>query len=285
MNLPSAAPRIARSAIAAATVVTAAVALLCGAASPSHAADTTASVLAHPPVAPEWRFKVMPYAWTTSTGVDARLNDNQVADADIPFSDLLEDLDTILQLRGEAQRGPLGFSLDLFDVSLSDRVTDVALPPAAGSGEAALDSDFGMTILDVATFIDPKGDMQGIAFLGGVRVIDERATFTARVSPEERQTLVKTYETEDTMVDALAGVRYTKRLTRHLSTRMQADVSTGGTDLTWSVNPSLNYLFGSDGRYAISAGYRRMDVDFADQGPLDTTMKLTGLVLGLGTSF
>jgi hypothetical protein len=260
-------------------------ALLLGAAVPSHAEETAVASVLAPAAQPEWRFKVMPYAWTTSTGVDARMNDEQVVAADIPFSDLIEDLDTILQIRGEAQRGSLGFALDLFDVSLSDRTTGVALPPAAGAGEASLDSDLGMTILDVATFIDPQGDQQGLSFLGGVRLIDERATFTARVSPSESPTLVKTYETKETHVDALAGLRYVKRLTRHLSTRMQADVSTGGTDLTWSVNPSLNYLFGSDGRYAISAGYRRMDVDFEDQGPLDSTMKLTGLVFGLGTSF
>ena len=67
--------------------------------------------------------------------------------------------------------------------------------------------------------------------------------------------------------------------------RAQADVSGGGTDLTWSLTPSIAYGFGDSEQFAITAGYRRMDIDFKATGPVDSKMRLSGLLLGLRTSF
>jgi len=66
---------------------------------------------------------------------------------------------------------------------------------------------------------------------------------------------------------------------------MQADASTGGTDYTWSAGPGLSWGFGRNGAYAITAGYRHMQIDFQDDKGLDARMTLSGPVLGLRTSF
>ena len=232
--------------------------------------------------ASDWSWTITPYAWATDVGVNAKVADREIVDEEIAVGDLLEDLDTIVQLRLDVQHGQYGLALDLFDVTLSDQVSGVALPENAG--EAALDSDMGMTILDVAGLFDPKGDKQGVSFLYGVRVLNERATVDATFLLDSGSSTGR-YETEDTFVDGLVGIRLTKRFSRHWSYQMQADLSTGGTDYTWSAGPSIAYAFGQSGRYSLTAGYRRMEVNFEEDGELNTEMTLSGVLVGLRLSY
>jgi hypothetical protein len=47
----------------------------------------------------------------------------------------------------------------------------------------------------------------------------------------------------------------------------------------------LSYSFGTLDRFGINAGYRVMQIDFQDDGNLDTGMTLSGFLLGLRVSF
>lgn len=231
----------------------------------------------------DWSWTVTPYGWLTDVGVDVEIHDRQVVDEKIPVSDLVEILDTIVQMRLEVQYRAYGLSLDVFDVTMSDEVKGLALPQ--GAGTADLDADMGMTIVDVAGFYDPNGDRQGVSFLYGTRILNERSTIDAAIRPTAGTSFDKEYEVSETYVDALLGVRFTKRFSRHWSWHMQADLSMGGTDFTWSTNPSLAYAFGETGRYALTAGYRHMHVDFVDEHGVDPEMSLSGALVGLRLSF
>ena len=230
-----------------------------------------------------WGFSVTPYMWATGIGVDAQLDGRDVLSRDIPVSDLLEDLDTIFQMRMELTYGPFGIAADGFDVSLSDEKNGVALPQATGTAE--LDNSAGMTIVDVAGTFDPYADRSGFGLLAGTRILNQRATVDAVLMPAPGVSVAQRYETHETLVDGLVGARFRHRLWRGLGVQMQADASTGGTDYTWSVAPSLTYAFGPFGRYGVEAGYRRMHIDFQDDGGLDAQMTLSGAVLGFRLSF
>ena len=160
-------------------------------------------------------------------------------------------------------------------------VTGLALPQNAGSADLHWKMD--MTIVDVAGTYDPAGDGAGLTFLYGARILDQRATLDADFTTPGGPS-VEPYETSDTIIDALAGIGFSKRLTRHLGCRMQSDVSTGGTDVTWSTFPSLTWALGG-GRHALTAGYRHMNINFKNEGGLDSEITLTGPVLGVRTSF
>ena len=233
--------------------------------------------------AAEWRFSLTPYGWATDLGVKADLRDRTIVDETIAVGDLLEQIDTIVQMRFEATYGEFGITTDLFDVTLSDEIGGVALPQGAGSADFA--SDMGMTIGDVALLYDPAGDHQGLAVLGGARIIDERATVDATFHPAPGGSRAGRYETNDTYVDGLMGVRFTRTFARRWTWQAQIDVSTGGTDYTWSASPTLSWAFGRMGRYGIGAGYRHMEIDFQDEDGLDARMTLSGPLLGLRTSF
>ena len=223
-----------------------------------------------------WKFAITPYAWATNVGVDAKLGDRTLVDEDISVGDLLEDLDTIAQVRLDARKGSYGLSADLFDVNLSDAQA-VALPNNAGT--VNLSSDIGMTILDLAGTYDLTGGRQGLVFLAGSRIVDERAELEAVYGNAPARTV----DTEEVMVDVLMGVRGNLRLSKHFFTQMRADFSTGGTEYTYSMSPALGYAFND--KLALTAGYRHMKVDFQDTKGFEPSMTMSGAIVGLRTAF
>jgi len=231
----------------------------------------------------DWTFSLTPYAWGTDIGMKADLDGRQVVDQKVPVSDLVKVLDTTVQGRFEAQYKSVGLSLDVFDVNLSDNVNGVPLPQNAGS--ANLSTEVGMTIFDVTGLFDPKGDLQGVQLLYGTRILDNRASVDVTFQPAPGVSMQEHYDGSETLVDGLIGLRYTKRFTRHWSLTTRADVSTGGTDYTWSAGPSVAYAFGSMGRHGLTVGYRTMKIDFEDQNGLDSRMTLSGFLVGLRSSF
>jgi len=242
-----------------------------------------ASVLLATPSQAAWHYHLTPYAWATGIGVDAKLDGREVVNKDIPVSDLLEDLDTIFQVKLEASNGTFGAMVDLFDVNLSDEKTGVAIPEVGGTAD--ITSDLGMTILDVAGTYAPQGGRLGLSFSGGTRILDERAAIDANLEPAPGVNVAQAYDTDETLVDALVGIRYTKRFATRWAASSAFDVSTGGTDYTWSLSPTLSYAFGPFGRYGVNAGYRRMKFDFKDDAGMNTQMTLSGALFGFRVSF
>lgn len=230
-----------------------------------------------------WRFSVTPYLWATDMGIDTKLNGSQVVDKTIPVSDLVKDIDAIFQMRVEAMHGSYGVMTDAFYVTMSDEKSGVPLPEGAGTTD--LTSDVGMTILDLAGTFDPNGDRRGVLFYGGTRIINDSATIDATFVPAPGVSVAKTYDSSETLVDALAGARYGMRFGPRWGVQMQADGSIGGTDYTWSAGPTLGYAFGTMGRFGINAGYRIMQINFKDDAGLDNTLTLKGALLGFRASF
>lgn len=232
----------------------------------------------------DWKWSVTPYAWATDVGVSVSIDDRQVLDKTISVTDLVKQLDATAQVHVEAQHGAHGVMVDLFDVELSEDGSRVTLPGGSGA-EAVLDTEIGMTILEIGGLYDPRGDQQGFSFLYGSRILDQRATIDGRFELSPTTEVSRRYETDDTLVDGLLGVRYTRRLSPRWSYQGRLDASAGGTDLTWSLSSSVSYAFGASGRYAVTAGYRRMEVDFQDDHGVDPTMTLSGFFTGLRISF
>lgn len=233
--------------------------------------------------ASDWKWSVTPYLWATDVGVDVEIADRQVVDAVITVEELMKDVETIAQVRVEAQKGAHGLFADLFDVTLSDETTGLPLPQGAGS--AAIESDMGMTIAELGGFYDPNGDQQGFQILYGARLLNQRAEIDATFELANGATVVRDYELDDTLVDALAGVRYVQRLSSRWILEAEADVSAGGTELTWSAGPTIGYTFGETGRYTLTGGYRRMVVEFETDEPVEAEMTLSGALVGLRVAF
>lgn len=234
--------------------------------------------------ADEWRWSVTPYVWATDVGLDLQLSDRQLVDATIPFEDLLEDLELITQVRVDGWQGAHGLHFDLFNVELADNNDSVTLPDPIG-GQLVLDSELGMTIFDAAGVFDPGADRTGISFLYGTRIISQRENLDAERRDGDTTSGSASYDATDTFVDGLVGLRYAGRWSEHWGYELAADVSTGGTDVTWSIAPTVAYTFGARDQYTLSAGYRRMEIEFETEEPVDFDMSLSGALVGFRVAF
>jgi len=251
---------------------------------PRITAAAVALAIAGPAVADDWKWQVTPYLWATDLGIDVSFADRELVDATIPFDDLLEDLEMVTQLRAQAMRGEHGLSLDIFNVDLADNNDRVPLPEATG-GELILDTQTGMTILDLAGRYDPQGDGHGLSLLYGARLINQRNEIDAEIELDGQTSATASYDSDDTFIDGLIGLRYAGRLPGRWSYELAADVSTGETDLTWSIEPTVGITFGDRDQYQFTAGYRHMLIDFDTTGATDMDMTLSGTLVGFRFAF
>ena len=233
--------------------------------------------------AEEWQWAATPYVWATALGVGLSVADKELLDTEIAFDDLVEKLDGAAMVRVEGMRGKHGMAFDLFNVELADSVT-AALPGDAGAG-FALDSAIGLTILDAAGVYNPRGDGKGFSLVYGARVIEQRNDIDLALDHDGMTRASKSLDATDRFVDGLVGFRYVRQLPHNFSYGFAADISTGETKLTWSAGPAIGYTFGDHEQYRVTAGYRRMDIDFETAEPVDTEMSMDGLLLGFRLDF
>lgn len=244
-----------------------------------------AAAAAGPASAEEWSWSIAPYLWATDVGVDIAVDDRSVVDTTIAFQDLVEDLDSAALFRAEGMRGSHGLALDVFSVAVADDGGRVSLPGDSGS-QLALDASVAMTIVDLAGIYE-FGSIAtgGPALLYGTRVVHQREDVTAWRVADGAAGPAAQLESSETFVDGLLGLRYDHELSDRWSYRVAADVSTGGTEFTWSVNPSIAYRFGDEHQYALTAGYRYMAIDFDTDPKVDDDMSLSGFVVGFRFGF
>jgi hypothetical protein len=247
-------------------------------------AATASLALSASASAEDWKWSVTPYIWATDVGVDARVHDQDLVNVTIPFEDLVEDIKFVAQVRAEAMHGEHGLSLDLFTVSMSDDSGRMPLPNGSGA-ELALDTRIDMTILDVTGVHDAMGDGLGLSWTYGLRLINQHEDIDAQIHNGNIAGPGKHYDANDTYVDALVGVRYTHAFSDRWSWRLSADIGTGGTDLTWSMSPTIGYSFGAQQQYRVIAGYRYMAIDFKSASDVDMDMTLNGFLVGFRFAF
>jgi hypothetical protein len=233
--------------------------------------------------AEDWQWAATPYVWATDLGVELTVADRSLVDAEVPFSDLVDKLDGAALVRVEGMRGQHGMAFDLFSVELVDAHV-VELPGGSGAN-LAIDARVGLSILDAAGVYDAHGDGEGFALVYGARVIEQRNAIDTTLARGGMTIGGRSFDTTDTLIDGLVGLRYARALPHNFSYAFAADVSTGDTELTWSAGPTIGYAFGDGDRYQVTAGYRRMDVDFATAEHVDADMSMSGLSIGFRIEF
>lgn len=225
----------------------------------------------------ELHYAFTPYAWATDLKIQADMDGRQIVDEKIPVGDLVKQIDMIFQGRFDVQYRTLALSADVFDVTMSDDVSGVALPQ--GAGTAAFTPEMRMTIFDLAAGYSPRMRRRSVTALAGMRLVYERADVDATFLLDGGPTVNESYEGHETLVDALVGVRYVQPLTPHWLVQTQLDASTGGTRYTWSASPTVAYVFDAARRYTLGLGYRHMQIDFEESDGIDSKMSLSGPVL------
>jgi hypothetical protein len=233
--------------------------------------------------AEQWQWSATPYVWATDIGVNLNVADRELVDADLAFDDLLEKLDRAAMVRVEGMRGPHGMRFDLLNVELAD-AHSAELPGGSGA-TLGVDLGVGLTIFDATGVFDARGDGEGFSLVYGTRLIRQRNDLDATLNRDGATLRARSLDTTDTLVDGLVGFRFARTLPHNFSYELAADVSAGSTELTWSAGPTIGYSFGDGDRYRVTAGYRRMDIDFETAETVDADMSMSGLLIGFRFDF
>ncbi|MBX3583778.1 MAG: hypothetical protein KF810_17970 [Rhizobiaceae bacterium] len=237
-----------------------------------------------PPVgASDWVVQVTPYLWASGIeGAISPFTRAPTVNVDVPFSDIWDSLNFGGFLNIGARRDRFVFSGDIMYVNLSDAGTIGTLPTLPGFPGGAVDAS-----LDTVQFY--------AAALGGYRVVDT-PEFTLDAMAGGRFWYISNDITvsyngfslsrgaDFTWIDPLVGARALYNFSDKVSVLAQADIGGFGvgSELTWSVLGTFNYVFNDN--WSTSVGYKYLSVDYADDGYV-FDVDMSGPVVGFTYRF
>ncbi|HEY2290172.1 MAG TPA: hypothetical protein VGM86_05655 [Thermoanaerobaculia bacterium] len=243
--------------------------------------------------ASDWQWSFTPYLWLASAHADVSVNDKQILNGKADFGNAIHKIDFVASAHFEGQKGRNGFLLDGLYLDLSGQkqfeLGSLSGPAGALNGAVGTRTDLSATILEAAGIYNPRGDGTGFSILYGARVFDVREQLRARYEFANGGSVAsQRYDASATLYDGMIGARFVGKLSDHWQASVRADVSEGGTDLTWNSLAGLGYSFGDGGRYTMLAGYRYMHAELknkTDLGELKTTLELSGAYVAFKLGF
>lgn len=221
-----------------------------------------------------WQWSITPYMWATDISEDLILNGAVVGGGDTDFDDLVDTIDTSLQLHFEGMQEHWGMFADVNYVDLSDS-------QAGEYGFARLDVDYEETVVEAGAINRPGGRAGRLELIFGVRAlaIDENYRLQIADLPPSSASIDETY------LDFLMGARYQIPLSERWVISLKGDVSTGGTDHILTGQALLGWRFGARRNSAIFAGYRYREMQYTKAGVLDDQKTVSGFGLGVRFGF
>ena len=227
-------------------------------------------ILAQDNVSPTW--SVTPYFWASDTSLDISIKDSEVnGGIEIPFSDLLDVLDTAIQIHVEGGKGSWSGFADITYLETSDTIERPIL---------GIDTNSKQTFIDAAIAYWPQGVGSRLNLYGGVRYtgFDDRYEFSLDGdSPVTRRSSEDYY-------DALLGLRYRFDLSERWGLLTRADLSFGDSEGTWLVQGLFAYTVGKRQQNRILFGYQHKQAEFKDDG-LNSEFTYSGPMAGFNFRF
>jgi len=234
----------------------------------------TASAAAEPDAGSAWQWSVTPYVWASDVTENLSVQDRAVSESRTEFNDLVDKLESSLQVHVEGLGARWGVFADLTYIELTDSST-------GEYGITRLDVDLEETLLEAGAILRPGGVKGRLDVLFGSRVLvlDEDYLFTVgALAPRARSI-------EETYVDALLGIRYHIPLSERWVLSLRGDGSTGDTDFIWTAQGLVGWRFGSKRGSAVLFGYRHRELEYGKGDQLDVEKTLSGFVVGVKIGF
>ena len=243
--------------------------LASGAVIPAVAAD-----LAPLPETGEWRFTIAPYAWGVGLSGDVGLFGRGPVEIDIPFSDIIQDLNIAAMAAGEAHNGTWGVFVDMNYTSLSSggstsRVLERL--PATADVKAEVDvTEFIGTIMGQWRAID--SDQATLDVMAGGRYwnVENDVNVKATITGDEAAGIVLSRELSGddgaSWVDPMVGAKM--RINTSMPVYFTGWGMVGGfgvgSDFSWDVMGGVGYQWTD--HFATVLGYRALGVDYENDG-------------------
>ena len=210
-----------------------------------------------------WAWSITPYMWFTDTSLDLKADGQSVGGADISFGDLIDTIDTAVQLQVET--GPAGGKwtgfIDMTYLETSDDNTySIEIVPI----NIRVDSDSEQLFVDAAIAYWPYGNEGPLSFYGGLRYTDLDDEY--RFSNADTSTALGALNSDRSFTDALVGGRYFFTLGENWGLYTRADYAFGDSEALWLAQAMLRYAVGSRRQHGIMAGYRYKEAEYEKDG-------------------
>lgn len=214
-------------------------------------------------VADDVRYRIMPYIW--ASGIDAEIGrPGFTTDVDVDFSDYIDLVDIGAAFLFEARGDQWSLATDLLWMRLSE---EFEVPTGT------IDAEIEMSLVEVFGGYRPSG-WENTWIVGGMRYlgIDTDINFVV-LGPRS---------SSQDFVDPFIGLAWMPRRD-NWEYIVQADIGGGiNADFSWSATLGGSYHFND--RYAVSFGYRVVDIDLEDD-EFVFDGKLDGIQIGLLITF
>jgi len=221
-----------------------------------------------------WQWSITPYMWATDISEDLILSGAVVGGGDTDFDDLVDLIESSLQLHFEGTREHWGLFADVSSVELSDSQT-------GEYGFGRIDVDIEETVVEAGAIYRPGGRSGRLDVFFGARMlaITEDYRFQIADLPPYGTSIDEDY------LDFLMGARYHIPLSDRWVISLRGDVSTGGTDHMWTAQGLLGWRFGAKRNSGIYVGYRYRDMEYSKADDFVVKKTLSGPGLGIRFGF
>ena len=234
--------------------------------------------------ASDWEWEITPYAWMPDIGVDVSLNETDIADTTIDFSDIIDKATFGALVHFEGRKGRAGLFVDVVYLALSDDkpVSGHLLIPDG----TRLDSDLDLLLGEAGGIYRLTGDEQGLDLLYGIRVMDAPLDISLDF-PEGSLIEDRSRSSDETLLDGFLGLRYGADISDRWLWSIRGDVGAGDTDLTWQGALTFGVQFGKKRDKTLYFGYRYLAYEFEEgtDGITDRDIELLGPAVGFGFGF
>ena len=220
-----------------------------------------------------WTYDLSIYLWFSGTGITADTPKGEV-DAELSFSDALQDLDFAFMGAVEARNGPWGIIGDLIYMNLT---ADDPTPKGLAFSEAAVGTK--MTVLTgVLAYRIHEDENIALDLGAGFRGFwgDNDITLVGAGAPTE------TFSQTKNWVDPIVAARMRVAFSDQWFATVLLDAGGTGDTSTWQALATVGYLLNE--KWALQGGYRYINAEWdTDFGT--TSMDFSGPILGVTYRF
>jgi hypothetical protein len=220
-----------------------------------------------------WQNEISIYGWYA--GIDGAIEfpGGNGPDVSVEASDIIEDLNMVLMGGYEGRYNRWSVIADVVYMDVGDGTN---LPGTGGT--IGIDLDLKSWILNGAVGYDVIQSTSGtLAFVGGVRYL----ALDVDVELEYLDAQVTEKSGSEGLLDGIVGMRGYFKLSDNWYIPYEADIGTGGSDLTWQLFGAIGYRFSWGD---IRVGYRHLSYDLGDDKMMQD-LELSGPVMGVGFRF